>query len=154
MHKHTYDKSDWYRLLGEAVVVLIGSRRIRADIATVGAFVWPYAQLSQISILYGRGRYPSGYITWGNLTADGIERLSQHPNDIPDIEDLNAGDNLVVFDIVSNLPSLRLVKAEIRHLLGPDRSNFYGIRYNRQTHRLTLRRYSFSPLSDHRWRGD
>lgn len=142
IHTHTFDKDLWYSAFGAATIVLLESERKRSEILSLGAFLLPYAKLGQISIVFARNRHPGGYITWGNLTSEGLEKIRLCPTQIPDIEDLNAGDNFVVFDIVSNLPNFRPIQQTILSLVGTQRRWFYGIRFDRQLRKLVLRRYA------------
>lgn len=144
LHLHTYDKDIWHQDLGAALVVLLESSRRSISVASALAYLLPYARLSQLAILYGRNRHPAAYLAWGNLTLDGLNTLIQDPNRVPDPEMLNAGDHLVVLDIVSNLPNIRMIGRTIAGIAGPSRRTFYAVRHEKTSNLYKLSRFSFT----------
>lgn len=140
-HRHTMDRDVWHMSLGAATLVLVSSERRRSEIVTIGAFLLPFAKLNQLSVINGRNSAPKAYVTWGNLTPEGLSRLAAQPEHLPDIDDLNAGDILVIFDIVSGLRSFAPVREFIQGLLGGNRNTLYGLRFDKRLHKLVLRRY-------------
>ena len=143
-----FDKDRWLKSLGEATSIILNSRRKSSSIATIGVFVYPFIKLDQLHVCEGTNGFPAAYITWGYLTRVSIGRIIEDPSVILETEELNAGEHLVIFDILSNLRDFRPVARQVRRLIG-HRPDCYGIRYDRRARRLVLRHYRFrrSPIS-------
>ena len=138
---HTRDRQRWFSTLGEAVTILLNSDRCSVGIASVGAFVLPFIKLDQLRIFRGNNDFPAAYLTWGFLTDEALRRRADDPAAVPDIDELNAGDKLVVFDMVSHLRDFRPVVAEMRRLASGRPDGVYGFRSDRRSGRLRLRNY-------------
>lgn len=133
IHRNDFNRDVWFKAMGAALTILLNSDRKTASIGTIGAFVMPFAKLNQIHIFYGYNNYPSAYMTWGYVTDDCLQRLRKHPDCILDIDELNAGANLVIFDILSNLRDITPVIRKIRELSDGSPSSVNGVRYNKKS---------------------
>lgn len=126
IHINERSRASLFRRLGEATSILLSTERRRVGIASIGAFVLPYAKLSQMQIFYGQNGYPGAYLTWAYLTDEGLDALRRQPDAVIDEEHLNAGGNLVVMDIISVLRDNRPIRDYIRKISNGRR--FYGLR--------------------------
>lgn len=141
IHLMKFDKSAWYLAMGESLSVLLNSERKSVSIASVGAFILPFAKLGQIKVFYGYNDHPSAYMTWGYLTDESISLLREDPLRILDIDDLNSGSNLVIFDILSNLRSILPIMAHVRLLVRGNHDHFYGVRFEKSLGKIVLKKY-------------
>jgi hemolysin-activating ACP:hemolysin acyltransferase len=143
VHVNSFNRDIWLKSLGQVITILLNSERKSVSIASVGAFVLPFAKLGQIKTFEGYNGFPSAYMTWGYLTEESLGILSANPSEILDVDELNAGDHLVIFDMISNMRDIRPMLKHIRYLAEHRYSHFYGIRFDKRLGSLTLRKYSF-----------
>jgi hemolysin-activating ACP:hemolysin acyltransferase len=130
-----------FRALGEATSIILNSDRKSMKVASIGAFVFPYVRLNQIAIFYGENRYPAGYMVWAYLTDSRLSELHRNPAMLLSEEDLNAGDNMVIVDVVSHLRSLSPILRKIRSITEGNYECFYGLRFDKAAKCLALRSY-------------
>jgi hemolysin-activating ACP:hemolysin acyltransferase len=140
-HWNNPDRDVMFKALGEATSVLLNSERKRYKIASIGAFLFPYARLNQLKLFYGENHYPAAYMTWAYVTDKVLRRVRARPEEVLDIEDLNAGDNLLVTDIVSLLRSFRPIIHHIQAISEDSHNKVYGIRYSKSQQNLVVRDY-------------
>jgi hemolysin-activating ACP:hemolysin acyltransferase len=136
-----------FRTLGEVTSIILNSDRKSMKVASIGAFVFPYVRLNQVAVFYGENRYPAGYMVWAYLTDSKMSELSANPAMLLSTEDLNAGDNMVVIDIVSHLRSLLPIVRKIRKITAGNYEFYYGLRFDKAAKSLALRRYRVRQLS-------
>jgi len=141
VHTNSYDLELWMRRIGEATTILLNSPRKKVSIASIGAFILPFARMGQIRVFHGSNRYPAAYITWAYLTDASLEEVARDPSMVLEEEALNAGDNLVILDALSNLRDIRPIVAFIRSIIPQGATRFYGVRFDKSAKVLRLREY-------------
>lgn len=141
VHKNNFNSDIWLNKVGQAVTILLNSDRKSTSIASIGAFVLPFAKLGQLQTFEGYNGFPSAYITWGYLTEQSLHCLAKKPSSLLDIDELNAGDKLVIFDIISNLKNIKPILEHIKILASLKHPYFYGLRYDKKQEKLILRVY-------------